>query len=125
LRWYFQFTPHDTHDWDSNHVPVLADIRFDSRIRPVVMIANRNGFFYVLDRGTGEFLLAKSFVHQTWAEGIDESGRPVLVPNSEPTEGGTVTCPDMLGGTNFMSPAFDRDRGLFVVTARETCGVFF
>src|SRR6185436_5068270 len=70
LKWHYQFTPHDTHDWDSNQVPVLADINFGGRARKVVMLANRNGFFYVLDRATGEFLFGKPYVKTTWATEI-------------------------------------------------------
>lgn len=124
LRWHFQFTPHDTHDWDANEIPVLADLTVNGRPRKVVMMANRNGFFYVLDRLTGEFLLGKPFVNTTWAREIGPDGRPRLLPDQEPTEAGTVTCPDWYGGTNFMSPSFDASRRLFFVTARETCARF-
>jgi alcohol dehydrogenase (cytochrome c) len=120
-RWHFQFTPHDTHDWDANEVPVLADIAVNGRSRKVVMMANRNGFFYVNDRITGEFIRARPFVQTTWSSEIGRDGRPVLNPGQEPTEAGTVTCPGLYGGTNFMSPSFDAKRGLFFVTARETC----
>jgi len=121
LKWHFQYTPHDTHDWDANEVPVLADLTINRRARKVVMMANRNGFFYVNDRITGEFLRARPFVHTTWSNEIGRDGRPVLNPGQEPTESGTVTCPGLYGGTNFMSPSFDAKRGLFFVTARETC----
>jgi alcohol dehydrogenase (cytochrome c) len=89
------------------------------------MVANRNGFFYVLDRATGAFIHAKPFVNQTWAKEIDVSGRPVELPNQRPTAEGTLTCPDLFGGTNFMSPSYDPSLGLFFVTARETCQVYF
>jgi alcohol dehydrogenase (cytochrome c) len=121
LKWHYQYTPHDTHDWDANEVPVLADITVNGRPRKVVMMANRNGFFYVNDRITGEFLRARPFVTTTWSNEIGRDGRPVLNPEQEPTETGTVTCPGLYGGTNFMSPSFDATRGLFFVTARETC----
>jgi alcohol dehydrogenase (cytochrome c) len=121
LKWHYQYTPHDTHDWDANEVPVLADITINGRARRVVMMANRNGFFYVNDRITGEFIRARPFVHTTWSNEIGRDGRPVLNPGQEPTEAGTVTCPGLYGGTNFQSPSFDATRGLFFVTARETC----
>jgi alcohol dehydrogenase (cytochrome c) len=121
LKWHYQYTPHDTHDWDANEVPVLADITINERARKVVMMANRNGFFYVNDRITGEFIRARPFVHTTWSNEIGRDGRPVLNPGQEPTEAGTVTCPGLYGGTNFQSPSFDPTRGLFFVTARETC----
>src|SRR5262249_22703604 len=103
LRWHFQFTPHDVHDWDSNHIPVLADIPIAGTTRKVVMVANRNGFFYTLDRATGELLVAKAFVETTWAKEIGRDGRPILMPNNDPTPEGTRTCPDLYGATNFMS----------------------
>jgi alcohol dehydrogenase (cytochrome c) len=121
LKWHFQYTPHDTHDWDANEVPVLADLTVNGRLRKVVMMANRNGFFYINDRATGEFIRARPFVHTTWSNEIGRDGRPVVNPGQEPTESGTVTCPGLYGGTNFMSPSFDAKRGLFFVTARETC----
>jgi alcohol dehydrogenase (cytochrome c) len=124
LKWYYQFTPHDTHDWDANEVPVLAEITLDGRPRSVVMMANRNGFFYVLDRANGSVLVAKPFANTTWANEIGRDGRPVLLPGHEPTAEGTETCPDWYGGTNFMSPSYDRASGLFFVSVRETCAKF-
>ena len=124
LKWHFQYTPHDTHDWDANEVPVLADLTIGGRPRKVVMMANRNGFFYVNDRVTGEFLLGKPFVNTTWAKEIAADGKPRVLPDSDPSEAGSVTCPDWYGGTNFMSPSYDAGRRLFFVTARETCARF-
>jgi alcohol dehydrogenase (cytochrome c) len=124
LKWHFQFTPHDTHDWDANQIPVLADVTMGGQPRKVVMVANRNGFLYVLDRTDGKFLTAKPFVHQTWAKEIGADGRPIEQPDQRPTAKGTVTCPDLFGGTNFMSPAFDPAQGLLYVSARETCQIY-
>jgi alcohol dehydrogenase (cytochrome c) len=121
LRWHYQFTPHDTHDWDANQIPVLADLTIGGAARKVVMIANRNGFFYVLDRTNGKFIRATPYVKQTWAKEIGADGRPVELPDQVPTPAGTTTCPDLFGGTNFMSPSYDASTGLFYVTARETC----
>ena len=124
LKWHYQYTPHDTHDWDANEIPVLADLTINDRPRKVVMMANRNGFFYVNDRVTGEFLIGKPFVNTTWAKEIGSDGRPRVIPGSDPTPAGTAACPDWYGGTNFMSPSFDARRRLFFVTARETCARF-
>jgi alcohol dehydrogenase (cytochrome c) len=124
LKWHFQYTPHDTHDWDANEIPVLADLTIGGRARKVVMMANRNGFLYVNDRVTGEFLLGKPFVNTTWAKEIAPDGTPRALPGTDPSDTGTVTCPDWYGGTNFMSPSFDAGRKLFFVTARETCARF-
>jgi alcohol dehydrogenase (cytochrome c) len=114
MRWHYQFTPHDTHDWDSNHVPVLAEVRIGGKPRKVVMVANRNGFFYVLDRVTGELLIGKPFTSTTWARELDAKGRPIVM-NAD------GCLPDQWGGTNFNPPAFDPKLELFFVSARETC----
>jgi alcohol dehydrogenase (cytochrome c) len=124
LKWYYQFTPHDTHDWDANQVPVLADLPVAGQVRKVVMQANRNGFFYVLDRANGKFIYAKPYVYTDWAKEVGGDGRPVLVPGHDPTEAGTSTCPDWYGGTNFMSPSFDKTTNMFYLTVRETCARF-
>ena len=90
------------------------------------MFANRNGFFYTIDRVTGKLIVAKPFVETTWAKEISSvTGRPILLPNNHPTEQGVSTCPDLGGGTNFMSPSYDPASRLFFVTARETCAVYF
>jgi alcohol dehydrogenase (cytochrome c) len=125
LRWHYQFTPHDVHDWDATQVPVLAELPIDGKPRKVVLFANRNGFFYVLDRVTGKVILAKPFVETTWAKEIGKDGRPILLPDNVPNEEGARTCPDLGGGTNFMSPSYDPAARLFFVTARETCAVYF
>jgi alcohol dehydrogenase (cytochrome c) len=120
LRWYFQFTPHDTHDWDAAQNMVLADLPAGDRSRKVLLTANRNGFFYVLDRETGAFLLGKPFARQTWADGIDSQGRPIKKPNIDPTVGGTRVSPANDGGTNWWSPSFSPSTRLFYVTARDS-----
>jgi alcohol dehydrogenase (cytochrome c) len=124
-RWHYQFTPHDVHDWDSTHVPVLADLPIGGQTRKVVMVANRNGFFYTLDRTSGALLTAKPYVHTTWAKEIGSDGRPILIPNNTPDEKGAVTCPDLSGGTNFYPPSYDPNLKLFFVNVRETCATYF
>jgi alcohol dehydrogenase (cytochrome c) len=123
-RWHFQFTPHDVHDWDAAQIMVLIDREFEGRKRKLLVTANRNGFYYVLDRETGEFLMARSYVKQTWAEKIDENGRPVRVPGKFPTEEGIVVAPSVAGGTNWMSPTYSPRTGLFYVTAREGSSMY-
>ena len=125
LSWYFQFTPHDVHDWDAIQVPVLADIEYDGQPRKVMMWANRNAFFYVLDRETGEYLLGKPFARQTWAERLDEQAPPIRVPNTFPTPEGTVVSPPVLGGTNWWSPAYSPRTGLFYVNAFDGEAEYF
>ena len=125
LRWHYQFTPQDVHDWDATEVPILADLAIGGQPRKVVMFANRNGFYYTLDRTTGKPIVAKPFVKTTWATEIDANGRPVLLPGNIPTEEGSVTCPDLTGGTNFWQPAFDPATRSFFVNAREVCMTYF
>ena len=117
LAWYFQFTPHDVHDWDAIQVPILGDIVYAGEQRKVMMWANRNAFYYTLDRETGEFLVGTPFAQQTWAEGLDENGRPIRVPNTAPTPEGVVVSPPIGGGTNWWSPAFSPRTQLFYVNA--------
>jgi len=124
LKWYFQFTPHDTHDWDANETPVLINATFRGMPRKLLIQANRNGFYYVLDRQTGEFLLGKSFGNQNWAEGLDAKGRPIVKPNTDPTPEGTYVCPDAAGNTNWASPSYDSRTGLFYVAVREACALY-
>ncbi len=125
MSWYFQFTPHDVHDWDAIQVPILADIEFNGEIRKVMMWANRNAFYYTLDRETGEFLVGKPYAKQTWAEGLDENGRPIRVPNTTPTYEGVVVSPSIGGATNWWSPAYSPDTGLFYVNAFDGEQKFF
>src|SRR5262249_27726126 len=89
LRWHFQFTPHDLHDWDAGQIPVLVDVEVDGTQRKLMAWANRNGFYYVLDRITGKFLTGVPFAKQTWADGLDASGRPRVRPESIPTREGS------------------------------------
>ena len=125
IRWYFQFTPHDTHDWDSNEIPVLVDLEWDGQLRKVVTMANRNAFYYVLDRETGEFLHGNQYSKQTWAKGLDEAGRPIVIPNMEPTEQGTLVWPSLQGATNWFSPSYSPLTELFYVAVRHMGSVYY
>jgi alcohol dehydrogenase (cytochrome c) len=115
IKWHYQFSPHDEFDYDAVQVPVLADIVWQGQPRKVMLWANRNGFFYVLDRATGKFLLGKPFVEVNWAKGFDESGRPMRVAGKLPTPEGTVIFPGNQGGTNWYSPSFSPRTGLFYI----------
>jgi alcohol dehydrogenase (cytochrome c) len=125
LKWYFQFTPHDLYDYDANETPLLVNVEEDGTTRRLLVQANRNGFFYVLDRTNGKFLRATPFVDKlNWAKGADASGRPILsgrIPSAE----GTYICPGIDGATNWFSPSYDPDTGLFYVIALESCNQFF
>jgi alcohol dehydrogenase (cytochrome c) len=115
LKWYFQFTPNDAYDYDSVQVPVLADIEWQGQARKVMMWANRNGYFYVLDRTDGEFLVGKPYVRVNWSSGLDEDGRPIPTPQPD----GMPTYPGNQGGTNWYPPSFSPRTGLFYFSAWE------
>ena len=125
LKWYYQFTPHDTHDWDANQIPVLIDGLYNGQQRKLLVTANRNAFYYLLDRTTGEFLQATPFAKQTWAEKIDAQGRPVVLPNTEPTEEGTLVYPSLQGATNWNSPSFSPALEMFYVPVREMGAYYY
>jgi alcohol dehydrogenase (cytochrome c) len=125
LKWYFQFTPHDVHDWDAAQVPVLINASWQGRPRKLVAVANRNGFFYVLDRETGEFLHGAPYAKQTWAKGLDARGRPILLPKTEPSVEGTLLYPSLHGATNWFSPSYSPRTKLFYVAAREMGSYYY
>jgi len=110
-KWHFQFTPHDTHDWDSNQDMILVDRTFRGQQRKLLMHADRNGHFYVLDRTNGKFIAGAPFVAQTWASGFDANGRPILTSGSESSAEGTVIAPTIGGGTNFQAPSYSPATG--------------
>ena len=125
LRWHYQFTPHDLHDWDATEPLVLVNTRFKGAERKLLLQANRNGFFYVLDRTTGELLLGKPFVNRlTWASGIGSDGRPQLLEGNKPTRAGVKSCPAVRGATNWYSTAFSDITRLFYVMAVEDCSIY-
>ena len=119
LKWHFQFTPNDGNDWDSVQIPVLANMDWNGTPRKIMMWANRNGFFYVLDRSDGKFIRGAPFVKVNWATGLDDNGRPIRVPNSLPSPAGTLTYPGIQGGTNWYSPSWSPHTGLFYIPAWE------
>lgn len=125
LKWYFQFTPHDLYDYDANETPVIVDVVENGVARHLLVQANRNGFFYVLDRTNGKFLRSRAFIKKlNWATGIDASGRPIL-SDKVPTKDGTYICPGVVGATNWFSPSYNPSTGLFYVMALESCSVYF
>jgi alcohol dehydrogenase (cytochrome c) len=122
LKWYFQFSPNDAHDYDATQVPVLADTNWNGSPRKLMFWANRNGFFYVLDRTTGKFLLGSPFAKITWASGLDqETGRPILTPQPP----GTPVFPGPEGATNWYSPSYSPHTGLFYIPAWEDFSAIF
>ena len=125
MRWHFQYTPHDTHDWDANQIPVLVDGEFEGEQRKLLALANRNAFYYLLDRETGEFLLGEEYSYQTWAEGIDDNGRPIVIPNTEPTREGNLIWPSLQGATNWFSPSYNPQTEQFFVPNRRMGAIYF
>ena len=124
LKWYFQFTPHDVHDWDAVEIPMLVDHEFKGQMRKLLVQANRNGYYYILDRVTGKFLQGTPFVKAvTWSSGLTEDGRPVVVPGSDPTVQGNKVCPSTAGATNWPSPAYSPDTHYFYLVVQEGCGL--
>jgi alcohol dehydrogenase (cytochrome c) len=119
LKWYYQFTPNDEWDFDSVQIPVLADLSWKDSPRKTMLWGNRNGFFYTLDRTSGQFLRGTAFVKQTWAAGIDEYGKPIKASGKSPSLSGTDVWPGVQGGTNWYAPSFSPHTGLFYVTAWE------
>ena len=124
LKWYFQFTPHDLHDYDATQVPVLLDAQWDGQPRKLLIQANRNGFVYVLDRTDGKFLSAKPFGKVTWVKEIGADGKPVADPAAVPDEKGVLVCPGALGMTNWYSPSYDPVRQQMYVATSTECDVF-
>ncbi len=124
LKWYYQFVPHDLWDYDAALTPVLVDTKFKGQPRKLVVMAQKDGYLYILDRTNGKFLFAKKISEDVnWAKGFDENGRPIpnnLVPDSK----GVTVCPTSSGGGNWPSPTYDPDTNLFYFRAMDDCAVF-
>jgi alcohol dehydrogenase (cytochrome c) len=126
MKWYFQFTPHDVRDWDALETPLLVDREFRGQPRKLLVQANRNGYFYVLDRTNGRFLHGTPFVSKlNWSSGLSPEGRPILIPGNEPSVKGSLTCPSTMGATNWPSAAYSPDTGYVYVMSQEGCSVNF
>jgi alcohol dehydrogenase (cytochrome c) len=121
LKWHFQFTPNDGYDYDSTQVPVLVDANWNGSPRKLMLWGNRNGFFYVLDRTSGQFLSGKPYTYLNWASGLDHNGRPIPTPQPQ----GTATYPGPLGSTNWYSPSYSPRTGLFYISAWEKYATVF
>jgi alcohol dehydrogenase (cytochrome c) len=125
LKWHFQFTPHDVWDYDAEETPALVDTTWQGQPRKLLVQANRNGYFYVLDRTNGKFLSGWQFVKNvTWASGLDANGRPMRVSNMEPTLEGRRVCPSLDGASNWYSTSFNPATSLYYVQANDKCGIF-
>ncbi len=125
LKWHFQFTPHDVWDYDAQETPALIEATWQGWPRKLLVQANRNGFFYVLDRMDGTFLLGKQYAKNvTWARGLTPEGRPIVVPNMEPSLEGKRVCPSLEGSSNWYSTSFNPTTGLYYVQTNDKCGIF-
>jgi alcohol dehydrogenase (cytochrome c) len=125
LKWHFQFTPHDVWDYDAQEPPALVDASWQGQPRKLLVQANRNGFFYVLDRTNGKFLFGTKYVKNvTWATGLTPEGRPIKAPNMEPSLEGTRVCPSLDGASNWYSTSFNPITGLYYVQTNDKCGIF-
>ncbi len=125
LKWHYQFTPHDVHDWDATEDPVLVDLTIGGKKVKALIQANRNGFAYALDRTNGKVLIAKPYTKVTWTSGMDKTGRPVIVPGQEPSEQGTVSCPGLGGGHNWQPTSYSPLTGLFYFGATDGCQIYY
>jgi len=125
LRWHYQFTPHDVHDWDSTEDMVLVDLPLGGRTVKALLHADRNGFYYTLDRTNGKLLTAKPYTQVTWAKGIGADGRPILVPGQDPTEDGNKSCPGLGGGHNWQPTAYSPQTGLYYFGSTDGCHLYY
>ena len=125
LKWYFQFTPHDTHDWDAVADPVLIDMTVEGHAVKAVVQADRNGYFYALDRTNGKLLAVAPYTKITWSTGMDAKGRPQIVPGLDPSEEGTKVCPGLGGGHNWSATAYSPQAKLFYFGSTDGCHLFY
>jgi alcohol dehydrogenase (cytochrome c) len=126
LAWYYQTSPHDTHDWDSAQTPVIFDAPINGRMRKLVMQAARNGYAFTLDRLTGEFIASSKFGETAnWAKGINSKGQPVRDPAKDFHAGGALVSPSNAGVTNWPPPAFSPDTGLMYVPSLDAYSMYY
>ena len=125
MAWYYQPSPHDTHDWDAVETPILFDAPFQGAPRKLLAQVSRNGYFFVLDRTTGKHLLTAPFIETNWTKGINENGQPIPDPAKEPQTDGTLVVPDSVGGTNWLPPSFDPQTGLVYVNATQQYSIYY
>ena len=126
MAWYYQLNPHDTHDWDSTETPILIDGDFHGRPRKMVLHADRNGYFYALDRVTGEHLVTSKFADSVnWAKDINAKGQPVRDVSKDSTVPGSLVSPNNGGATNWPPPAYSPDTGLFYVPSNDAYSMYY
>ena len=125
MKWHYQTTPHDQWDWDTTETPLVINTTWQGQPRKLLVQGNRNGFFYVFDRTNGKLLLAKQFIKElTWATGIGPDGKPLRIAGQAPSEKGTRVCPSQDGATNWYSPSYNPQTGLFYMQTNEKCSIY-
>ena len=126
MAWYFQASPHDTHDWDDTEVPVLIDGMIDGQRRKLLAQAARNGFYFLLDRTNGKNIISKPFVESlNWHKGVNAKGQPIPNPDKDPKIEGVLVSPGSTGVTNWPAPSFSPDTGLLYVGTQQTFSLFY
>ena len=125
MKWYFQSSPHDTHDWDANQTPVLIDGVINGQPRKLIAQAARNGYFFVLDRATGKNIITTTFAKANWAKGLDAKGQPIPDPAKFPQVDGALVAPNQAGAANWPPPSFSPATGLFYVNASNAYSVYY
>ena len=126
LAWHYQTSPHDTHDWDSTETPILIDGEFNGKPRKMVLHASRNGYYFTLDRVTGEHLVTSKFSDTVnWAKGLNKNGQPVRDPEKDSTVPGALVSPNNGGATNWPPPAYSPDTGLFYVPSNDSYAMYY
>jgi alcohol dehydrogenase (cytochrome c) len=125
LKWHFQPSPHDTHDWDAVQTPVLFDGEINGQKRKLLAQASRNGYFFVLDRTNGKNIVTKEYVKTNWAKGLDSKGQPIPDPAKEPQIDGALVSPNQAGAANWPPPSFSPQTGLFYVNATRAFSVYY
>ncbi len=125
LKWHYQFTPHDVHDWDATSDPVLMELEQNGRKVKAVVMANRNGFYYALDRTNGKVVAAKAYTQVSWADGIGANGRPNLIAGQDPTDEGNKSCPGIGGGHNWQATTYSPATRLYYFTSSDGCQLYF
>ena len=126
MAWYYQVNPHDTHDWDSTETPIIVNGEFKGKQRKMVLHADRNGYFYVIDRLTGEHLLTSKFSSTVnWAKEVNAKGQPIRDISKDSTVPGSLVSPNNGGATNWPPAAFSPDTGLFYVPTSDTYAMYY
>jgi acido-empty-quinoprotein group A len=125
MAWYFQASPHDTHDWDAVQTPVLFDAQINGKPRKLLAQASRNGYYFVLDRTNGQRVVSTPYIPLNWSKGEDAKGQPIPDPAKEPKTDGTLVIPSGGGGTNWFAPSYSPETGLFYVNSTESYSVYY